>query len=80
MPTFDEAVAEMRKHAGGGRVTVLTYQGVLQMLELGLAVYDLADSLTVQRVIADHGTPAQKQRLAEELRARRMAEDFWGKV
>lgn len=68
--TFDELVAEMRKDAPG-RVTVVSYSGLKFALDCGIDVWDYAETYTLQAVIRDHGTPAQKQRLKEEIIAGR---------
>jgi hypothetical protein len=36
-------------------------------LEVGIDVWDYAETMTLGAVIRDHGTPAQKQRLKEEI-------------
>jgi hypothetical protein len=72
---FDDAVKEMRSVAPG-RVTVVTYEGLRFALACGLGVWDYAESYALQAVIRDHGTPKQKQRLREELIARRWSEEI----
>lgn len=69
--TFDDLVAEIRKDAPG-RVTVVSYDGLLFALQCGIDIIsDYAETYTCQAVIRDYGTPAQKQRLKEELIAGR---------
>jgi hypothetical protein len=64
---FDTLVKEMRKVAGPGRVTTVSYDGLKFALECGIDVWDFAETLTLARVIEDIGTPEQKQRLKEEI-------------
>ena len=73
--TFEELVAEIRKDAPG-RVTVVSYDGLKFALDCGIDVWDYAETMTLQAVIRDHGTPAQKQRLKEELIAGRWATEI----
>jgi hypothetical protein len=73
--TFEELVAEIRKDAPG-RVTVVSYAGLKFALDCGIDVWDYAETLTLQRLIADVGTPAQKQRLKEELTAGRWSTEI----
>jgi hypothetical protein len=67
---FDELVAELRKIAPG-RVTVVSYAGLKSMLDTGIDVWDFAQTLTLQNLIAREGTEAQKVRLREEILASR---------
>jgi hypothetical protein len=68
----EDAVKELRTVAPG-RVTVVTYEGLQFALACGFDVWEYAESYALQAVIRDHGTPAQKQRLKEELIASRWA-------
>jgi len=63
---FDDLVSALRKVAPG-RVTVVSYEGLRFALECGIDVWECVDTITLQAVIRDHGTPAQKRRLQEEL-------------
>jgi hypothetical protein len=73
--TFDDVVKELRKDAPG-RVTVVSYDGLKFALDCGIDVWDYAETYTLQAVIRDHGTPAQKQRLKEEIIAGRWATEI----
>jgi hypothetical protein len=73
---FGKVVEEARKVAGPGRVTVVSYNGLKFALEAGIDVWEFAETLTLQAVIRDHGTPEQKQRLKEEIIARRWASEI----
>jgi hypothetical protein len=73
--TFEELVAEIRKDMPG-RVTVVSYDGLKFALDCGIEVWDFAETITLQAVIRDHGTPAQKQRLKEEIIAGRWATEI----
>jgi hypothetical protein len=68
--TFEDLVAEIRKDALG-RVTVVSYDGLKFALDCGIDAWDYAEMYTLQAVIRDRGTPAQKQRLKEEILAGR---------
>jgi hypothetical protein len=59
-----------------GRVTVVSYDGLKFALDCGIDVWDYAETYTLQAVIRDHGTPAQKQRLKEELIAGRWSTEI----
>ena len=59
--TFENVVAEMRKIAQG-RVTTVSYEGLRFALDCGIDVWDFAETYTLQRLIADVGTPSQKKR------------------
>jgi hypothetical protein len=63
---FDDLVSALRKVAPG-RITVVSYEGLRFALECGIDVWEFADTVTLQAVIRDHGTPEQKQRLLEEI-------------
>jgi hypothetical protein len=64
---FDAVVKEMRKVAGPGRVTTVSYSGLKFALDCGIDV-------------ADHGTPEQKIRLQQEIFAgRRSSENVSGR-
>jgi hypothetical protein len=68
---FDEATKELRTVAPG-RVTVVSYSGLKFALDCGIDIIsDYAEMYTLQAVIRDHGTDAQKQRLKEEILAGR---------
>lgn len=68
---FDELVAELRTIAPR-RVRVANYAELKVALEAGDAgVWDFAEMYTFQRLIAECGTPAQKQRLKETIIAGR---------
>jgi hypothetical protein len=74
--TFDELVAKMRKEFPG-RVTTVSYAGLKFALECGIDIIsDYAEMYTCQAVIRDCGTPAQKQRLKEELIASRWSTEI----
>lgn len=72
---FEELVAEIR-NAAPGRVTVVSREGLKFALDCGIDVWDFAETYTLQAVIRDHGTPAQKQRLKEEILAGRWATEI----
>jgi hypothetical protein len=61
---FDDAVKAIRKDAPG-RVTVVSYEGVRFARSVGIDCWDLAATMSFQRVIHDYGTPEEKQRLRE---------------
>ena len=68
---FDDAVKELRTVAPG-RVTTVSYDGLLFALQCGIDIIsDYAEMYTLQAVIRDHGTDAQKQRLKETIIAGR---------
>jgi hypothetical protein len=68
---FEELVAELRTVAPG-RIRVANYEELKVALEAGIAdVWDFAEMYTFQRLIAECGTPAQKQRLKETIIAGR---------
>jgi len=73
--TFDELVTELRKDAPG-RVTVVSYEGLKFAMDCGIDVWDYAETYTLQRLIADVGTPAQKQWLKEEIIAGRWSTEI----
>ena len=73
--TFEDAVTEIRKEAPG-RVTVVSYEGLKFAMDCGIDVWDYAETLTLQKLIADVGTPAQKQRLKEEIIAGRWSTEI----
>jgi hypothetical protein len=73
--TFEELVAEIRKDAPG-RVTVVSYDGLKFALDCGIDVCDFAETYALQAIIRDHGTPAQKQRLKEEILAGRWSTEI----
>jgi hypothetical protein len=73
--TFEELVADIRKDAPG-RVTVVSYEGLKFAMDCGINVWDYADTYSLQNVVRDFGTPKQKQRLKEELLARRWSEEI----
>jgi hypothetical protein len=52
-------------------MTTGSYDGLKFALDCGIDIWDLAETLTLQKLIADVGTPAQKKRLAETLIASR---------
>jgi hypothetical protein len=66
MIDFDDLVSALRKVAPG-RVTVVSYEGLRFALECSIDVWEFADTISLQAVIRDHGTPEQKRRLQEEL-------------
>jgi hypothetical protein len=69
--SFDELVAELRAVAPR-RVRVANYAELKVALEAGIAdVWDFAEMYTFQRLIAECGTPSQKQRLKETIIAGR---------
>ena len=57
----------MKRGAESGRVTVVTYEGLRFAMACGIDVWEFAETITFQKLIADIGTPAQKQRLREIL-------------
>jgi aryl-alcohol dehydrogenase-like predicted oxidoreductase len=57
-------------------MTVVSYDGLKFALDCGIDVWDFAETYTLQAVIRDHGTPAQKQRLKEELIAGRWSTEI----
>ena len=63
---FDALTKEMWAVAPG-RVTVVSREGLRFALECGIDVWDFAETYTLQKLIADIGTPAQKQRLKETI-------------
>jgi hypothetical protein len=70
--TFEELVAEIRTVAPAGRVTVVSYNGLKFALDCGIDIIsDYAEMYTLQAVIRDHGTDAQKLRLKETIIAGR---------
>lgn len=73
---FENAVAEIRKYAPTGMVTVVSYSGLKFAMDCGLDVWDYAETYSLQAVIRDHGSPAQKQRLQEEIFAGRWASEI----
>jgi hypothetical protein len=53
-----------------GRVTTVSYNRFLFALQCGIDIIDdYAEMYTLQAVIRDHGTPAEKQRLKESILA-----------
>lgn len=77
---FDAVVKEMRKVAGPGRVTTVSYSGLKFALDCGIDVWDYCETLSLAAVIADHGTPEQKIRLQQEIFAgRRSSENVSGR-
>ena len=75
MVTFEKLVSEIRADAPG-RVTEVSYSGLLLALQIGIDVWDYAETYSLQAVIRDHGTPEQKQRLKEEIIAGRWATEI----
>ena len=67
---FEEVVEQLRREFPG-QVEVVSYEGLKFAVQCGIDVWDYAETLSLQRVIAEIGTPAQKQRLKEELIASR---------
>jgi len=73
---FEELVAELSAVAPG-RVRVANYAELKVAFEAGVAdVWDFAEMYTFQRLIAECGTPAQKQRLKEEILAGRWSTEI----
>jgi hypothetical protein len=72
----DELVADLRKSAPG-RVTTVSYEGLKFALACGIDVWEYAETYTLQRLIADIGTPEQKIRLQQALTAGRRATQIW---
>jgi hypothetical protein len=77
MIKFDELVTELRKVASPGRCTVVSYAGLKFMLDCGIEVWDYAETMTLQRLIADIGTPEQKLRLQQEIIAGRWSTEIF---
>ena len=73
---FDDFAREMRTVAAPGRVTTVSYDGLLFALQCGIDVWDYAEMYMLQAVIRDHGTDAQKQRLKEEILAGRWSTEI----
>ena len=68
---FKELVAELRTIVPG-RVRVANYAELKVALEAGVPdVWDFAEMYTFQRLIAECGTPAHKERLKETIIASR---------
>ena len=74
--TFDEVAKELRE-TFPGRVTTVSYAGMKFAMECGIDVWEFAETYSLQAVIRDFGTPAQKQRLKEEILAGRLSTDLW---
>jgi len=74
--TFENAAAEIRKCAPPGAVTLVSYGGLKFAMDCGIDVWDYAETYSLQAVIRDHGSPAQKRRLQEELFAGRWASEI----
>ena len=73
---FEEVAKELRTVAPG-RVTTVSYDGLLFALQCGIDIIDdYAEMYTLQAVIRDHGTPAQKQRLKESIIASRWSTEI----
>jgi hypothetical protein len=68
--------SELRRLAPAGSVTIVSYDGLKFLLDCGIDCWDYAETLALQAVIRDHGTPRQKQRLQEELFAGRWASEI----
>lgn len=73
--TAFSSAQEIRKDAPG-RVTAVSYDGLKFALDCGIDVWDYAETYALQNLIADVGTPAQKQRLREEILAGRWATEI----
>jgi hypothetical protein len=69
-------VAELRKCAPAGALTVVSYDGLRFARECGIDIWDYAETLSLQTLIADIGTPEEKQRLKEELMASRWCSEL----
>ena len=67
---FDDLISSLRKIAPG-RVTVVEYESLRFAMACGIDCWEFCDTITFRAVIRDHGTPAQKQRLQEEILADR---------
>ena len=74
--TFENATAEIRKCAPADGVTLVSYSGLKFAMDCGIDVWDYAETYSLQAVIRDHGSPAQKRRLQEELFAGRWASEI----
>lgn len=74
---FDTLVKEMRKVAGPGRVTTVSYSGLKFALDCGIDVWDFAETYTLAAVIRDHGTSEQKIRLQQEIFASRRSTELY---
>ncbi|HXA78719.1 MAG TPA: hypothetical protein VNV41_16410 [Candidatus Acidoferrales bacterium] len=73
--TFENLITELHKIAPG-MVTTVSDEGLQFALDCGVDVWDFAETLALQRLIAAVGTPAQKKRLAETLIASRWATEI----
>jgi hypothetical protein len=73
--TVEAAIQELRKDFPG-QVTTVSYDGLKFALECGIDVWDYAETLSLQTLIADIGTPAQQQRLREEIIASRWSTEL----
>ena len=74
---FDTLVKEMRKVAGPGKVTTVSYSGLKFAMDCGIDVWDYAETLSLAAVIRDHGTPEQKIRLQQEIFAGRRSTELY---
>jgi hypothetical protein len=68
--------SELRRIAPAGSVTIVSYDGLKFFLDCGIDVWDYAETYSLQAVIRDHGTPAQRQRLREEIHASRWSTEL----
>jgi hypothetical protein len=68
--------SELRRIAPAGSVTIVSYDGLKFLLDCGIEAWDYAETWSLQAVIRDHGTPAQKQRLQEEILASRWSTEL----